>query len=255
MKEYPNFYENIIEAGARLLGTVVLYEGLPYHIFAITDHIGDGIFRVYLFPVGLKTTEGIQKALSIASNMGHNHPYMGRELDKVLDDHPDCGVKRKYMNSSKFNKFRPFPLGMCNVKTQVYYMERQPIRPMMHQGLAKGAVFETLVTTGSRKDNPRRPSSSIDMNSSEFRDCVLGDHYNPHAALNYLKDPAVLNDALAFHREFAFCRGPLNAIYLAYKSDIIGLVPNRSSDCVVLGEEFHYCKEVVDELNLFDRVY
>lgn len=252
MREYPNFYENIQEANNRLKGTVVLYGGLPFTVIAITDHL-DPIFRVYLVPVGLPETTGGSKMVNTALQM-QGHPFLGRELDKILEEFPDCGVLRKYMNSPKFNKFRPFPLGMCNVGTQVYYIERQPTRPAMHQGLTKAAIFETLVTAGSRRDNPKRTMQSIDVNSHEFRDCILGDHYYPREALGHLLNPKIANDALAFNREFAFCRGPLDALYLAYRSDIIGILPNSDLDCVVLGREFQYCREVVLELKLFNRI-
>jgi hypothetical protein len=46
-----------------------------------------------------------------------------------MAEHPAAGILRKQMNSPLFNKFRPYPLGMCNTKGQrAYYLERQPNR-------------------------------------------------------------------------------------------------------------------------------
>ena len=49
--KYPNFYENLSEANKRLHGTVVLYDGHPYYILAISNHFTDGIMRVYMEPL------------------------------------------------------------------------------------------------------------------------------------------------------------------------------------------------------------
>ena len=48
---HPNFYENLKEAQMRLLRTVVTYDNEPYYVGAITNHMKDGIFRVYLLPL------------------------------------------------------------------------------------------------------------------------------------------------------------------------------------------------------------
>jgi hypothetical protein len=257
MKEHPNFYENLKEAQDRLNRTVVLYDNLPYFVHAITDHKKDGIFRMYLDPVGRNLNEAftvLKPFLNICSGYAPDYPLLGQELDKWLDATPDCGVLRKQMNSPFFNRFRPFPLGMCNIGTQVYYVERQPIRPAMQQGLTKSACFETLITAGSRQDSPTRIAEKLDIQSPAFKDCILGDHYSPYEVLKYLLDPTVAHDALAFHREFALVHGPIDLLFLAYRSDIIGILPKNNFEFVRLGQEFSYCKEVVEELNLFNRV-
>lgn len=253
MKEYPNFYENLKEAQSRLSRTIVLYDGLPCHVLAITDHMKDNIFRMWLDPIGTEVNEGLQQIRTTAVHYSEQHG-VGKMLDELLAKFPDCGIKRKQMNSPKFNRFRPFPLGMCNVGTQVYYVERQPIRPAMHQGLTKSGAFETLITAGSRQDNPRRVAEALDIYSPSFKDCILGDYYPARHALAALLDPRVANDALAFNREFAFVRGPIEMVFLAYRSDIIGALPKNNFDFVRLGREFSYCKEVVEELGLFQHV-
>lgn len=250
--QYPNFYENIQEARARLLRTVVLYDGYPYYTMAITDHKPDGIFRVWLEPIDLP-----EAALPIRQITMNNHvdnPQLGKMLDAELNKHPDCGVLRKHMNSPKFNRFRPFPLGMCNVGTQVFYVERQPIRPKMEQGLVKSALYETLITAGSRQDNPKRGIDTVDMYSGSFIDCILGDHHDAYTVLAALLNPRIANDAHAFHREFALVRGPVGMIFLAYRSDIIGVLPYNDFQRVKLGDEFRHCREVVEELELFSTI-
>lgn len=255
MKEYPNFYENMKEAHARLLQTIVLYDGLPYQIHAITDHMKDGIFRTWLVPIGI-SGEGWHLFYNHLSNYSPDNPALGPALDKIYEKEEvkKSGILRKHMNSPKFNRFRPFPLGMCNVGTQVYYVERQPIRPHMFQGLTKGGCSETLITAGSRQDNPKRSLESLNTNSLAFRDCILGDHFSPEEALRALLDPTIAHDALAFNREFAFVRGPLDMMFIAYRSDIIGVLQNNDFSRIRLGRNFQYCKEVVQELNLFANI-
>jgi hypothetical protein len=64
----------------------------------------------------------------------------GEPLNK---GHP---IIRKTMNSPKFNKFRPFPLGMCNSNGRCYFLERQPLRPKVEQGLIRSMVTEKQIT-------------------------------------------------------------------------------------------------------------
>ena len=253
MKEYKNFYENLKEANDRLLRTIVLYDGRPVHILAITDH-EDGIFRAWCEPVGVERNQGLKQFHYMSVNYSYTNPELPKCLEELDKKYPDSGIMRKYLSSHKFNRFRPFPLGMCNVGTQVYYVERQPIRPSMHQGLTKSGCYETLITAGSRQDNPRRIAESLDIHSPAFKDCILGDHYSAEVVLNALKDPRIAHDALAFHREFALVRGPIDMLFLAYRSDIIGVLPNNNFDLLKLGRQFGYCREVVAELGLFQNI-
>jgi hypothetical protein len=254
MKEYPNFYENLKEAYSRLARTIVLYDGLPYHAIALTDNKEDGIIRIWLDPIGVDMNDGRKQLVYTALSYNGDYAPLGSLLDTLLEKYPDCGILRKHMNSPKFNRFRPFPLGMCNVGTQVYYVERQPIRPLMHQGLVKSACLETLITAGSRQDNPRRQAETLDITSKAFKDCILGDHFTPRETLAALLNPRVAHDALAFHREFALVRGPIDMLFLAYRSEIIGVLPNNSFDFLKLGKEYGYCREVVEELDLFRKI-
>jgi hypothetical protein len=209
---------------------------------------------VYLEPIcGIEKVPG-QTFANVYMNANPDYPSLGPALDKVMDQYPDSGMLRKHMNSPKFNRFRPFSLGMCNSGTQTYYIERQPIRPSMHQGLTQGALFETLITTGSRKDNPRRGSERVDIRSPEFKDCILGDHHSPDEVLKALRDPNIANDAHAIHREFALVRGPLDMIFLAYRSEVVGVLPRGDFHELTIGRDFRYCREAIEELNLFNRI-
>jgi hypothetical protein len=253
MRNYPNFYETLKEAHARLLRTIVLYDGLPYYILAITNH-KDDIFRTYLEPIGLMEPDADRAFNQVLMNYQPDYPGLGEMLDKVLEKHPDSGVLRKHINSPKFIRFRPFPLGMCNVGTQTYYIERQPTRPSMYQGLTQGSLYETLITTGSRQDNPRRASEKISNKSKEFRDCILGDHYSPEEVLRALKNTNIANDAHAIHREFALVRGPLDMLFLAYRTDVIASLPRGDFSLLKLGRDYRYCREAVEELGLFSII-
>jgi hypothetical protein len=254
-RDYPNFYENLKEAQDRLLGTVVLYGGLPVHVFAITDHKNDGVFRAWLAPIGdEQKDETVKKFYRVVNSSGAEWSGLGADLDKLLEETPDCLVMRKHLSSPKFNKFRPFPLGMCNVGTQCFYVERQPIRPMMHQGLVRYALHETLITAGSRQDNPAKALERVDVYSQGFRDCILADHHQAADVLKALMDPKIANDAHAFHREFAFVRGPVGMVFLAYRTEVIGCLPNHDLSLVALGREFSHCREAVTELEIFERI-
>jgi hypothetical protein len=149
MKEHPNFYENVKEAMMRLRRTVVLYDGEPWVVLAITNHKPDGIFRVYLDPIGKDPNKNRQRPEP--EGFPPEHPGLGGYMDTWIDEHPDSGIKRKQMNSPLFNKFRPYPLGMCNIKgSGCYYIERQPNRKT-EQGLISSMLFETLITVAPQQ--------------------------------------------------------------------------------------------------------
>src|SRR5690349_7508913 len=116
--KYPNFYENLKEAQDRLRGCIVLYSGEPNYIWAICDHKPDGKFRVYMSPIEVVHTTSLPPINQIPSN----HPSLGSAIDTFLDANASLPVVRKMMDSPAFNKFRPFPLGMCNQGSQAFYV-------------------------------------------------------------------------------------------------------------------------------------
>lgn len=249
--EYPNFYENIPEAVKRLHNTIVLYDGEPHYVQAISGHRDDGIFRIYMNPLG---SDGYCRVLD---HFHREDPTLGRELDKWLesDEGKSSPIIQKQLNSPKFNKFRPYPLGMCNFDNKVYYLERVPNRKT-EQGLISSMVVETPVSAAPNSkptfglSGPR----NVDLWSNWFRMCIKGEYPDPDMCLQSLRDPEVTNDAAAFHREFALVRGPLDMMFLAYQQDIVGVMPLNDFSKVVIGKDRAYAKEVVQELGLFQNV-
>lgn len=256
MAKYPNFYENLKEAHHRLLRTTVVYDDTPYSVVAITDHKKDNIFRVYLMPME-KThhTINLWDYLRAANPDNHN---LGPYIDKWMDENPSEGVLRKHMNSPLFNKFRPFPLGMCNANGSVLFLERQPVR-QKEQGLTPGMILETKVQVNKPLfskygSSPNSGLHNISINSKEFVSCVRGEYPSPMECLAGLKDPEVTNDGVAFDRNFAFLRGPIDTMFLAYKADVVGHMPHGDVSEVRLSKEHKYTKEVVEALNLFENI-
>jgi hypothetical protein len=251
-KEHPNFYENMKEAHMRLRNTVVMYESEPYYIFAITDHMKDGIFRVYMYPIGDTTTTAAKECMAYVNNYPADHPDLGGMLDKALGVHgKDCGVLRKHMNSPAFNRFRPFPLGMCNLKGKgTHYVERQPTRHTP-QGLTASMLYDTEIVTAAQGIPVK---SGVSIQNNDFRNCVLGKYPTAQECLSGLSNPKLANEAAAFHRQFALARGPIGMIFFAYKTDIVGVLPDNDFSELRLGKDYRHVREVVQELQLFNTV-
>lgn len=250
MPNLPNTFENVKEAMLRLRRTVVLYDGEPYIVLVVTNHKNDNIFRIYLEPTGRDPNKKYERPEP--EQYPPEHPGLGQYMDTYLTQHPDCGVLRKKMNSPLFNKFRPYPLGMCNIKGDgTYYVERQPNRKT-EQGLISSMLDETRIST-SPSTAPRR-SGYVEVYGSAFRDCVMGKYPTAAECLANLIDPDVVNDAAAFHRDFALVRGPIDMLFVAYKHDIIGVLPKNNFDYIRLGREFHHTKEVVEGLGVFQSI-
>lgn len=261
MASYNNFFESVNEAYMRLRGTFILYGGEPYNVLCITNHKEDGIWRIYLDPIG----EGEDKLAYNTNNpppcdsYNNDHLNLGKMMDDWLDKMnlegmPGTKVIRKMMNSPKFNKFRPYPLGMCNFNGSVYYLERQPTRKS-EQGLTHGMITSQSVNLGpdvGKKSLNR--SGMVDLYGPSFLACIKGTHPTAQECLDNLHDPDILNDAAAFHRQFAFVRGPLGTIFLAYKADIIGVLPNKDLSVLRLGRDFRHTREVVEILGTFGSV-
>lgn len=240
--EHVNFYENLKEAQMRLRGTVVVYDKEPYYIWTITDHKKDGIFRVYMSP--LEKVKGVCPDYDMFSP---ESPEVGKYMDKFMEDLTEGVIIRKHMNSPLFNKFRPFPLGMCNTKgANTFYVERQPNR-RTEQGLTRNMVISRIISPNS----VIRGIPPIDIHTPAFRNCVVGEYPEVGYCLEKLKEPKSTRESVGFHREFALCKGPLDQIYLAYKDELVGVLSNDDFSCVTLPKRFHYAKEVVSELNLF----
>lgn len=258
MTTYPNFYENIEEARNRLLNTIVLYDGAPFYVRAITNHKPDGIYRIYIDPVRSGMRNG---AFSTASSEGDfnwgnypsAHPSLGPQIDAFMAGRSGsgCTLLRKHMNSPLFNKYRPFPLGMLNTDGRVLYCERQPLRPKMEQGLTASMVSATVVSVPAPSAEP--PPVSLQFLSDGFRACILGEHPSFEECIAKLLDPEVVNKAVAFDRNFALVRGPIDSLFLAYKADIIATV-DTASNSVRIGKKYIHTREVVGDLGVFSSI-
>jgi hypothetical protein len=253
MKENINFYENIDEARLRLRNTLVTYDGEPYKVLAISGHNKDKIFRVYMRPTR-NVWDRKKWPGELMDTISSENNAFGPALDKWMESKAGEGtdIIRKMMNSPKFNKYRPFPLGMCNANNGCTYVERQPNRKV-EQGLIQSMTVQTPVNMemGLSMGEQRH---TVDIYLPDFGNCVAGDYPSPQICLNNMLDLNVINTAVGFHREFALVRGPMAMLFLAYRNNIIGLLPNSDFSVVRLGTEFTYTKEVVDELRLFNTI-
>lgn len=247
-KEYLNFYENMKEATMRLQYSVVLYEGEPYYVLCLANHKEDGIFRVYLDPIG--HPEGSINNRTSGIPVEHPDSFQrGELLDQWMDKNPKSGIIRRVMNSPGFARFRPFPLGMCNYHGNVYYVERQPQRHTQ-QGLTQQMLYQTLV----RLDLQKTRTNTIDVTGLEFRECVLGQFPSFTECVKNLLDDKVSNKGVAFHRDFALVRGPINTLFLAYKSDVVGFLPFNDAKVVRLSAAYLHTKEAVIGTGLFSDI-
>jgi len=255
MPDFPNFYENLKEASMRLRGTIVCYDGEPYRVVCITNHKSDGIFRAYLEPV--KTHEHIMSHCASTSapylKYPDQHLELGPQMDKWLQSSDNkYGILRKHLNSPLFKKFRPFPLGMVNKKGEVIYIQRQPNRKV-EQGLIQSMVNQHHVQLDTKPGG--RSNFFLDsLYNREFYNCVVGNYPDFDTCLSNLKDPEIANKSVAFDRHFALLRGPINMLFLAYKTDVIGYLTHKNKEEILLAKEFEYAKEVVQELEIFNKI-
>lgn len=246
--EYKNFFENKKEAQLRLQGTVVLYDGEPVEIMALADHVPDGIVRVYIRPIGLTDDEYARRPSPDIGMFPMEGNSLGEYLDTYIETNKSSGIVRKHINSPLFNKFRPFELGMYWADSTIVYVERQPSR-RVEQGLTSASLLPkklALVDEGG--------STKIKFFGPEMRRCIVGEHPSPYRCIEALHDPKLANKAAAFHRHFALLKGPIDTLFLGYKSNVIGLLPNGDFSKVNLGKNYRYCKEVVEELHLFNTI-
>lgn len=235
--QYPNFYESLREARMRLNYTLVLYDGEPYQVAGITNH-EDGIYRLYLWDI---RNADKQRCPDLSD-------YDDEFIEDWVADNPQYNFIRKKINSPKFNKFRPYPLGMVNYKDCVFYVARQPVRKS-EQGLIDQMLNRTHLTKMTVPEfNTQFPGLY------QLRDCIKGVYPKPEEVLKALNDPDVITQGAAFDREFAIVKGPLNQLYLAYRAEVVGLMLNNDFNTVLIGRDYDYCKEVVQALGLFDNV-
>jgi len=253
MADHVNFYENLDEVRIRLKDSVVMYDGHPYYVLNAANHMKDDVFRLYLDPLKpdgdcySQYQGGVPFSWSNAPGINE----CAASLDKWMEANPKAGILRKKMNSPLFNKFRPFPLGMCNVDGDVQYVTRSPTRSTL-QGLQSSGcrVFGPSVSPSGASSKEFR----VGVTSREMCQTILGLYPSAEESLEHLQRKDCDNTGLAFHREFALMKGPLDMLFLAYKSDVVGVLVEDNFSRVRLGSKFRFLKEVVEDLNVFGDV-
>lgn len=249
MVTYTNFYETVKEAEMRLRYTVVMYEGEPYYVLAIGGHHDDGIFRIYLDKMG--DPKGLtHQQMTVPFGDDMNKDGAAKNLDTWLKIYPDRGIIRKMMNSPGFNKFRPFPLGMVNSYGTVCYTERRPVRHTQ-QGLTDSMIRQHMLYL-----NPptMKAYGGLCCSSYPLYETIMNRYPEPEECLKRLLEPDNGNTGAAFHRHFAFMKGPIDTIFLAYKEDIVGVLTESNLSRVRLAPSFKHTKEVVQDLHIFNTV-
>lgn len=254
MAQYTNFYQQINEANMRLKNTVILYDGDPYYVLCVTDHKADGIFRLYLDPLPSVDGERLEAAKNCVPCNDYD-PKEDGDIGEAMDDYlssTKSKILRKKINSPLFNKFRPFPLGMCQYNDHVLFTQRRPTR-RIEQGLTSSMIHNELLKLGRK-----RPQTGSDIHpsdiwlTSKLHDVIKGVYPSPTDALKMVKSGD--KESVAFDRNFAFCRGPAGTIFTAYRDDFIGLVAEGDLSVLKLSPEFEYTKELVTESGIFNNV-
>lgn len=262
MVQHTNFYETIQEARMRLDETIVLYDGLPYHLLTVCDHKPDGIFRVYLDPLTRDNSYPYHRHTHVPYTwMDEPGTSRGQAMDKWMEttEGKSSPILRKKMNSPKFNKFRPFPLGMINLGTYAAYLERSPTRHtqqgLTHAGMSATA-FDLIPSKKRGLGSSGILSGSVKVPSSGqgLYDTIVGNYPSIDEVLTNLTDDTISNTSVAFDREFALVRGPVGLLFLAYRGEIVGYLPYNNTSEVKISNKFSYVKESVDELAKFTKI-
>jgi len=250
MAKYPNFYESLPEANKRIKGTVILYDGQPFHVLAVANHMNDDIFRVYMEPLcsAGESESQFNPFDSISKNSGDN-PSVGPLCDQYLESKKHTKVIRKMMNSPHFNKFRPFPLGFVNIDGRCVYVERAPTR-RTEQGLNSQSLIQHSVCLSQ----PNFRSRGVGLLSYELADTILGNYPSFDETFEALNNPEISNVGAAFDRKFALVRGPIGMLFLAYKDEIVGVFPNNDKSFLKIGENFRHLTEILTATEYFGRI-
>lgn len=263
MVAHKNFYQTLKEAQMRLKGTIVQYKDDFYYVVDVTDHMSDGVFRVYMDRLGAGRV-GLER---YGGSFPNEHDYhhgttMGEKYDKWLDKNPGADFIRKYANSRNFNQFRPFPLGNVNYDGSVIHCVRTPTRNM-HQGLLKEAVVATRVRTSPPLAPTRRVAfrsssehfndSSVDCYGAPFHDMLKGLYPSYEEVVVNLRDSSISNDGCAFARDWSVMRGPIGLLILCYQDSGVGLI-DRDMRRLTISKEHEFLTESVQELSVFNQI-
>lgn len=266
MVSHKNFYQTLQEAKMRLKGTIVQYKDDFYYVIHVSDHMSDGVFRVYMDRLGEGTVgRDLHRGSFPDENEYHYTPdSLGEQYDKWIDKNPGSGFIRKYVNSRHFNQFRPFPLGNVNYDGSVVHCVRTPTRNM-HQGMLTQAVNSTRVRTApTRAPATRRGlgfwastenynDSSMDCYSAPFHDMLKGLYPSYEEVIENLRDPSISNEGCAFGRDWSVMRGPIGLLILCYQDSGVGLIDGDMRR-LVISKEHEFLTESVQELSIFNQI-
>jgi len=108
----------------------------------------------------------------------------------------------------------------------------------------------TLLSAGQ---SHRGTPGGVAAFTAEFRDCVVGDHPTPKECIEGLKADNI-NESVAFHRNFALVRGPIDTLFLGYKDEVVGVLPRGDFSALRLGRQFKHVKEAAHDLRLFTTI-
>lgn len=255
--EYKNVYETLREAQSRLLNTVILYDKEPGWTMAITDHKKDGIFRVYLLPIGTAMNDDGLWNIKIPAvqNYTPENVELGAYLDKWMEENPKAGMMRKHINAPAFNRFRPFPLGMWHKGDRTYYLAREPQRHR-EQGLTRSHLRSTQLSLAL---TDKSGGFGGHIGGPSMRATILGEYHDLRTCVEGLLDPEGKGvrprESVAFHRDFGLVKGPLDFLFLFHKGQVVGLVEEENSRFkATLAPEFKYLREVTENTNSFNQV-
>ena len=261
MVAHENFYETIQEARMRLRNTIVKYKDDFYYVIEVGDHMLDGKFRVYMDQLGHGYV-GYNRLVGFPSgDFDERGVNIFHEYDEYIDSpSSNRGFIRKYANSRNFEKFRPFPLGNVNQQGSVVYCERTPTRNM-NQGLLQEAVLATQVvsapyyeTGGAYRRQRSIPlgSGSVSSLSPEFYDMLRGLYPSYKEVVDKLRNPEIMNNGCAFHREYSVMRGPVGTLLLCYKHSGVGIIDTDNS--VTIGSTHEFLRDEMQELGVFSDI-
>lgn len=256
-----NFYENLKEARMRLNYTVVMYDGEPYTVLCMANHMPDGIIRMYLDPLGhpdqvTSTYQSAKLPPYMIGDASANGIALGAAMDEWMKNNPKSALLRKQMNSPKFNRFRPFPLGNMFYHGDTVYVERTPTRKT-EQGLTSYMLEGHRMRVGASYNNGRFNMDNSYMNSPQFRDTIMGKYHTPYEAWQLLWQNSG-TQAVPFHRYFAFMKGPAGTTFLSYKRYNVGTVTKTPSGfylTLTLDKQYKYLKELIEPLGLFNPIH
>jgi hypothetical protein len=257
MPQFVNFYENLAEAKIRLQDTVVLYDGKPYYVYFLYED-GNGKIKAYLDDYEGGRLIG-QRENTFPNREGYNHSNYVSLINAWYETYKGRGLVRKEIGSPKFNKFRPFPLGNVNINGSVVYTERTPTRNT-NQGLRDRSLFSLAVSpvpnlsSGLKRKGSSINEVSLSVYSKELYTTMLGIYPSAEEILEAFKDPSVINTGVAFNREFSIFRGPLGMLFLCYRNEGIGLLDQGDLSSVIIGRDYYFLKETIEELNCFSTI-